>query len=58
MFDALNHWAKAATELSFRIIIASQRQYSLDFSEKFKIYYILKRITSLYQGRIQKKVDC
>ena len=30
-------------------MIASQRQYSLDFSEKFKIYSILKRITSLYK---------
>ena len=29
-------------------MIASQRQYSLDFSEKFKIYSILKIITSLY----------
>ena len=28
---------------------ASQRQYSLDFIEKFKIYCILKRITSLYK---------
>ena len=30
-------------------MIASQRQYSLDFSEKFKIYSILKRRTSLYK---------
>ena len=36
-------------KLSLWIRIASQRQYSLDFSEKFKIYCILKRITSLYK---------
>ena len=36
-------------KLSLWVIIASQRQYSLDFSEKFKIYCILKRITSLYK---------
>ena len=36
-------------KLSLWVMIASQRQYSLDFSEKFKIYCILKRITSLYK---------
>ena len=30
-------------------MIASQRQYSLDFIEKFKLYSILKRKTSLYK---------
>ena len=35
--------------LSLWVMMASQRQYSLDFSEKFKIYCILKRITSLYK---------
>ena len=29
-------------------MIASQKQYSRDISEKFKIYCILKIITSLY----------
>ena len=36
-------------KLSLWVMIASQRQYSLDFSEKFKIYCNLKRITSLYK---------
>ena len=35
-------------ELSLWVMISSQRQYSLDFSEKLKIYCILKSITSLY----------
>ena len=30
-------------------MIAWQRQYSPDFNEKFNIYSILKRITSLYK---------
>ena len=36
-------------KLSLWVMIASQRQYSLDFSEKIKIHCILKRITSLYK---------
>ena len=36
-------------KLSLWVMISSQRQYSLDFSEKFKKYCILKRITSLYK---------
>ena len=36
-------------KLSLWDMIASQRQYSMDFSEKFKIYFILKIITSLYK---------
>ena len=36
-------------KLSLWVMIASQKQYSLDFSEKFKIFCILKRITSLYK---------
>ena len=31
------------------VMIASQRQYSMDFTEKFNIYSILKRITSIYK---------
>ena len=36
-------------KLSVWVMFASQRQYYLDFSEKFKIYCILKIITSLYK---------
>ena len=36
-------------KLSLWVMIASQRQYSREFSEKFKIYCILKRVTSLYK---------
>ena len=35
------------SKLSLWVMIASQRQYSLDFSEKFKIYSMFKRISSL-----------
>ena len=35
-------------------MIASQRQYSLDFSEKFKIYCILKRNNQLLQNNFSK----
>ena len=38
---------KVEWKLSLWDMIASQRQYSMDFSEKFKIYFILKIITSL-----------
>ena len=41
-------------KLSVWVMFASQRQYSLDFSEKFKIYCILKRSNQLIHNNFSK----